>query len=135
MVLVHGFSDTLEGWREYGYAEDLKKSRYLVLIDARGHGASDKPRDPEAYGLKQRPADVVAVLDDLGIGKVDYFGYSLGGWIGLELANHAPDRVRSLIVGGAQPYGQSMNLYRQALGHGIDGWVAVVENLAGTLSP
>lgn len=135
MVLVHGFSDSLESWREYGYAEGLKKSRYLTLIDARGHGASDKPHDPEAYGLKQRPADVVAVLDDLGIEKADYFGYSLGGWIGLGLATHAPERVRSLIVGGAQPYGQSMNLYRQALGRGIDGWVAVVESMAGTLSP
>jgi pimeloyl-ACP methyl ester carboxylesterase len=133
LVLVHGFSDSLEGWREYGYAAELKKEHRLVLIDARGHGASDKPHDPEAAaGLEQRPADVVAVLDDLVIDRAHYFGYSLGGWIGFGLAKYAPERVRSLIIGGAQPYGQSMQLYRQGLTGGIEGWVAVVEKMLGS---
>jgi pimeloyl-ACP methyl ester carboxylesterase len=132
LVLGHGFSDTLESWREYGYAERLGKGHRLVLIDARGHGASDKPHDPEAYGLEQRPADVVAVLDDLGINRAHYFGYSLGGWIGLGLAKYAPERIRSLVIGGAQPYGQSMELYRQGLTRGIKGWVAVVEKMLGS---
>jgi pimeloyl-ACP methyl ester carboxylesterase len=133
LVLVHGFSDTLEGWREYGYAEELEKEHRLVLIDARGHGASDKPHDPEAAaGLEQRPADVVAVLDDLGIERAHYFGYSLGGWIGLGLAKYAPERIHSLIIGGAQPYGQSMELYRQGLTGGIEGWIAVVEKMLGS---
>ncbi|MDQ5830432.1 MAG: alpha/beta hydrolase, partial [Actinomycetota bacterium] len=83
LVLGHGFSDSLESWREYGYTEPLKQEHRLILIDARGHGASDKPHDPEVYGLEQRPADVVSVLDDLDIAQVHYFGYSLGGWIGL----------------------------------------------------
>src|SRR5918998_5053212 len=133
LVLAHGFSDTLEGWREYGYAAELKKEHRLVLVDARGHGASDKPHDPEAAaGLEQRPADVVAVLDDLGIDRAHYFGYSLGGWIGFGLARYAPERVRSLIIGGAQPYGQSMELYRQGLTGGMEGWVAVVEKMLGS---
>jgi pimeloyl-ACP methyl ester carboxylesterase len=133
LVLVHGFTDSLEGWREYGYVEELKKEHRLILIDARGHGGSDKPHDPEAAaGLERRPADVVAVLDDLGIDRAHYFGYSLGGWIGLGLAKYAPERVRSLIIGGAQPYGQSMELYRQGLTRGIEGWVAVVEKMLGS---
>lgn len=140
LVLAHGFTDSLEGWREYGYVEELKKEYRLILIDARGHGASDKPHDPEVYephdpevhGMDQRPADVVAVLDDLGIDRAHYFGYSLGGWIGLGLAKYAPERIRSLIIGGAQPYGQSMQLYRQALAGGIEGWVAVVEKMLGS---
>jgi pimeloyl-ACP methyl ester carboxylesterase len=132
LVLMHGFSDSLESWREYGYTEPLKQEHRLILIDARGHGASDKPHDPEAYGLEQRPADVVAVLDDLDIAQVHYFGYSLGGWIGFGLAKYAPERVSSLIIGGAQPYGQSMELFRQALEQGIEGWVAVVEKLLGS---
>jgi pimeloyl-ACP methyl ester carboxylesterase len=123
-------------WRagaRYGYVEELKKEHRLILIDARGHGGSDKPHDPEAAaGLERRPADVVAVLDDLGIDGAHYFGYSLGGWVGLGLAKYAPERVRSLIIGGAQPYGQSMELYRQALAGGIEGWVAVMEKMLGS---
>lgn len=132
LVLVHGFSDSLESWREYGYTEPLKQKYRLVLIDARGHGASDKPHDPEAYGLQQRPADIVAVLDYLDIHQAHYFGYSLGGWIGLGLAKYTPERVSSFIIGGAQPYGQSMELFRQALGQDIEGWVAVVEKMLGS---
>jgi pimeloyl-ACP methyl ester carboxylesterase len=132
LVLAHGFSDGLEGWREYGYAEVLEKEHRLILIDARGHGRSDKPYNPQAYGLEQRLADVVAVLDELGIDRAHYFGYSLGGWIGLGLAKYAPERLRSLIIGGAQPYGQSMQLYRQGLTGGIEGWVAVVEKMLGS---
>lgn len=132
LVLAHGFSDGLEGWREYGYIKVLEKEHRIILIDARGHGASDKPHNSQAYGLKQRPADVAAVLDDLGIDKAHYFGYSLGGWIGLGLAKYAPQRIRSLIIGGAQPYGQSMELYRRGLTGGIEGWVAVVEKMLGS---
>ncbi len=82
--------------------------------------------------MKHRSADVVAVLDDLGIDRAHYFGYSLGGWVGFGLAKYAPERIRSLIIGGAQPYGQSMGLYRQALAGGIEGWVEVVEKMLGS---
>lgn len=132
LVLTHGLSDSLEGCREYGFVGVLKREHRLILIDARGHGASDKPHDPQAYGQEQMRADVVAVLDALGIDEAHYFGYSLGGWIGLGLAKYAPERVRSLVIGGAQPYGQSMELFRQALGQGIEGWVAVVEKMLGS---
>jgi pimeloyl-ACP methyl ester carboxylesterase len=81
-VLVHGFTDSLEGWREYGYVEELKNEHRVVLLDSRGHGASDKPHDPQAYGLELSTTDVLAVLDDLSIDEAHYFGYSLGGWVG-----------------------------------------------------
>jgi len=132
LVLVHGFTDNLEGWREYGYVEELKNEHRVVLLDSRGHGASDKPHDPQAYSLEQRTTDVLTVLDDLGIDEAHYFGYSLGGWVGLGLAKYAPKRIRTMIIGGAQPYGQSMQLYRQALAGGIEGWLAVVEKMLGS---
>jgi hypothetical protein len=52
-------------WRDLGYTNDLKRPNRLVLIDARGHGASDKPHDPLAYDLVLRVSDVTSVLDDL----------------------------------------------------------------------
>ncbi len=132
LVLYHGLTGSGERWRDTGYVAGLADEYRLILIDARGHGKSDKPREPEAYGRRRQATDVVAVLDDLGIDRAHYFGYSLGGWIGLGLAKYAPERVHSLIIGGAQPYGQSMELYRQALAGGIEGWAAVVEKMLGS---
>ena len=73
-------------------------------MDARGHGASDKPHDPEAYDPRLRVADIVGVLDDLNVSKTHYFGYSMGGGIGFALAKYASERLHSLIIGGMHPY-------------------------------
>jgi pimeloyl-ACP methyl ester carboxylesterase len=48
--------------------------------------------------------DVLAVLEALRLPKAHFFGYSMGGWVGYGLAKHAPERVASLIIGGAHPY-------------------------------
>lgn len=133
LVLYHGMSDSLVSWQDYGYTEPLKKKYQLVLIDSRGYGASDKPHDPGAYTLPLLVSDVVAVLDDLGIGAAHYLGYSLGGWIGFGMAKYAPERLKSLIIGGAQPYGHSFATFRQILRGGIKAWVAAAEQMAGPL--
>jgi hypothetical protein len=66
LMLHHGFTISLEEWRRFGYVDALKSEYQVILIDARGHGASDKPHDPAAYEMARRAGDVVAVLDDLG---------------------------------------------------------------------
>jgi pimeloyl-ACP methyl ester carboxylesterase len=104
LVLQHGFTDSLESWYELGYVEGLKADYRLILIDARGHGASDKPHQPDAYQRDRNVADITAVLDDLGITRTHYFGYSMGGRIGFAFARYAPKRVHSLIIGGGSPY-------------------------------
>src|SRR5215831_12825221 len=48
LVCQHGFGDSLKSWYELGYVDALKDEYRLVLIDARGHGTSDKPHEPEA---------------------------------------------------------------------------------------
>jgi pimeloyl-ACP methyl ester carboxylesterase len=107
LVLQHGFTDSLETWYDLGYVEALKPQYRLILIDARGHGASDKPHEPDAYDRQRNVEDIAAVLDDLDIPRTHYFGYSMGGWIGFAIARYAPERVHSLIIGGGSPYPQS----------------------------
>ena len=104
LVLQHGFTDSLETWYETGYVEGLKTDYRLILIDARGHGASDKPHESDAYGRERNVDDITSVLDDLDIPRAHYFGYSMGGRIGFAIAQHAPDRLHSLILGGGSPY-------------------------------
>lgn len=108
LVLQHGFTSSLKSWYENGYVEPLRHDYQLILVDARGHGASDKPYDPAAYALSLQAADVVAVLDALGLRNAHFWGYSMGGQIGFGLAKCAPERIRSLIIGGAHPYGRQL---------------------------
>ncbi|MGH9175708.1 MAG: alpha/beta fold hydrolase [Vicinamibacterales bacterium] len=103
IVLVHGFTQTLSQWRRQGVVDALVADYQLILIDARGHGKSDKPDDVTAYTNALMTSDVIAVLDDLGIDRAHYCGYSMGGRIGFGVEGHYPDRLHSLIVGVANP--------------------------------
>lgn len=105
LVLQHGRLGSGRFWREHGYVAALEADRTLILIDARGHGYSAKPHDPDAYHPRDVASDVVAVIDDLGIETTDYFGYSMGGRIGFITAAYFGDRLNALIAGGAGPYG------------------------------
>jgi pimeloyl-ACP methyl ester carboxylesterase len=71
-----------------------------VALDLRGHGESDKPHDPAAYGRDQMAGDIVGLIDHLELGRVDLLGYSMGAHLSLAVALDAPGRVNNLILGG-----------------------------------
>ncbi len=137
LVLHHGLAGSLQDWRELGYVDSLKGDYQLILMDARGHGASDKPHDPEAYVMEHRVSDVSAVLDDLDISSAHFFGYSYGGRVGLEFATLAPERAWSLIIGGSGPREQSPSNphpVRKLLEAGPEALVAAFKQ-SGPVSP
>ena len=104
LVLYHCLTVSGERWRDTGYVAGLEDAYQLVLIDARGHGQSDKPPDPAAYRRRNQAADVVAVLDALGIAAARFWGHSMGGDVALTLGRHHPDRVSALVVTGYSPF-------------------------------
>jgi pimeloyl-ACP methyl ester carboxylesterase len=120
-----------ENWKNFGYVETLKRDSQLILVDARGHGESDKPYESAAYDIALRVSDVTAVLDELQIGQADYFGYSMGGWIGFGLAKYAPERCRSLILGGAHPYFENMQPFRDVMPQEPAAFAVMMEKLFG----
>jgi pimeloyl-ACP methyl ester carboxylesterase len=120
LVLQHGFTESIEDWSECGYVDALKQRFRPILVDARGHGGSDKPHDPSAYLLENRVGDVVAVLNVLGIEKAHFWGYSMGGWIGFGMAAFAPERVDRLVIGGQHPFARSMEGLRRMVRAGIE---------------
>src|SRR5450830_1248796 len=104
LFLHHGFTSRSQAWRFFGFTEVLQQHYRVIALDALGHGLSDKPRETTAYTLQQRTADVLAILDELQIEKVNYCGYSLGGWVGYGMVRHARHRLQSLVLGAAHPY-------------------------------
>ncbi len=131
LVLLHGWTGSIEDWRLFGTVDRLKDAYRLILIDARGHGQSDKPHNQAAYVLEKQVDDIVAVLDELGIDKAYYLGYSMGGRVGWALAKYAPDRLASLIIVGNAPEswdaGDTISFIREG---GIEGWARMVEDTA-----
>jgi pimeloyl-ACP methyl ester carboxylesterase len=132
LVLHHGRFGSGADWRDLGYAEVLKRQNRLILIDARGHGASDKPHDPVAYEMALRVSDVTAVLDHLHIERANFFGYSMGGVVGFGLAKYAPTRFRSLILGGAHPFSESFQGFRDTLSGGMTSFGPRVKQAYGS---
>jgi pimeloyl-ACP methyl ester carboxylesterase len=102
VVLVHGLgSDAWGTWETTGWLRAIQVAgRRWIAPDLRGHGDSDRPRDPDSYRLPVMVADLEAVLDDAGAARVDVVGYSLGARIAVEFADARPSRVRRLVLGG-----------------------------------
>jgi pimeloyl-ACP methyl ester carboxylesterase len=101
IVLVHGFTSSIEGnWGVPGIIETLAQEFKVIALDARGHGKSDKPHDPAAYGPEMGD-DVVRLLDHLGFEKAHVVGYSMGGFLTLELLTRHPERFITATIAGA----------------------------------
>ena len=68
----------------------------VVRFDLRGHGRSPVVVGPTT--MADLTGDVLALLDQLGVGTFHYAGVSVGGAIGLELALNASPRLSTLTV-------------------------------------
>ncbi len=134
LVLVHWASGSTHDWRMFGYLDALKDDYRLILVDMRGHGKSDKPHDPAAYDAATQVSDITAVLDELGIDKANYFGYSLGARLGWALAKYAPERLQSLIIGGHIPFvWDDSEWAANMLAAGTEGWANGLVSFAEAL--
>ena len=111
IVLAHGFTLSFDAnWRREGWVDYLlAQGRRVIGLDFRGHGASGKPHDPAAYAGNRMPDDVLAVIDALGLERTELMGYSMGGWISLNLLARFPGRFSLVMAGGSgvRPFRQS----------------------------
>jgi pimeloyl-ACP methyl ester carboxylesterase len=101
VLLIHGFTASAPTqWMGPGIFQKLAQDYRVIALDNRGHGKSDKPHDPEKYGIEM-VRDSIRLLDHLDIKKAHIVGYSMGGFITLKLITEYPERVQSATLGGA----------------------------------
>lgn len=94
VVLHHPLATDLTFWDELTAAL-LPKYR-VVRFDARGHGRSEAPVG--RYAFETLAADVVALMDHVGVARAAYLGLSMGGMVGQYLGLLHPARFNSLII-------------------------------------
>jgi pimeloyl-ACP methyl ester carboxylesterase len=97
VLLVHGFPDSSHLWRHQVPALTAAGLR-VIAPDMRGFGASDRPAEVAAYRLSRTVADLVAILDALGIDRARVVGHDWGAAVSWLLAAIRPDRVERLVA-------------------------------------
>ena len=93
-------------------AEALAGEWRVICADLRGRGQSDYARDSASYQPGQYAADIVALLDHLGVPRVVAVGTSLGGIVILLLAMTAADRLVAAVLNDIGPDVEAAGLAR-----------------------
>jgi len=99
LFLLHGYPQSHVMWHRVAPA--LAASFRLILCDLRGYGASSvPPTDPDhdAYSKRAMARDVIAIADQLGLGRFHLCGHDRGGRVAYRLAFDFPDRLEKLAL-------------------------------------
>lgn len=90
LILLHGLTANAHVFDGL-VAAGLSRYRRLVALDLRGRGRSDQP--PSGYAVAEHAADVIAVMDHLGLARAEVCGHSYGALLTAYLATAYKDRV------------------------------------------
>jgi pimeloyl-ACP methyl ester carboxylesterase len=95
VLCLHGWPQHWYEWRFLLPALAAAGHR-AIAMDLRGFGWSEATRD--GYEKENLAADVLAVLDELGLDRVKLVGHDWGGWIGYLLCLRAPERFEKYLA-------------------------------------
>jgi len=97
VVFIHGLGGNSNIW--YKQADEFNKHFNLMLIDLCGHGGSIKSINK--YSFEQLAKEIVETLDDAGIDSAHFVGISLGSIILDAVSLIAPEKIKTMVLGGA----------------------------------
>ncbi len=98
LLLLHGFTGTATSWSAR-FSRDYR----TIAVDLLGHGLSDSPVDVDQYRMEPCIDDLLSIVDQLALPRINLLGYSMGGRVALHFAAAHPDRVAALILESASP--------------------------------
>jgi pimeloyl-ACP methyl ester carboxylesterase len=99
IVFVHEFASDHREWEPQ--VRWFSRAYRCITYNARGYPPSDVPEDRERYGWEWAVADLLAVLDGLGIERAHVVGLSMGGYAVLQFGLRHPDRVSAVVAAAA----------------------------------
>jgi 3-oxoadipate enol-lactonase len=94
MLLLHAFPLSADMWRPQ--LERPPAGWRLIAPDFRGFG--DTPIDSQDVGVDDYAADILLLMDDLGLERPVIAGLSFGGYVSFALFRRAPDRIGGLVL-------------------------------------
>ncbi|MGV9541608.1 alpha/beta fold hydrolase [Nocardia beijingensis] len=95
VVLCHGFPELAFSWRHQVFA--LAEAGYRVIApDMRGYGDSSRPSEIEDYDVLTICADLVGLLNALGVDDAVFIGHDWGAAVVWQMALAYPGRVRAV---------------------------------------
>ncbi len=95
VVLLHGFPQDSTAWA--GVAPDLHAAGLRTLApDQRGYSPGARPTGRSAYRMRELTADVLALLDQAGLGSAHLVGHDWGGLVAWAMGARHPERVRTV---------------------------------------
>lgn len=99
ITFVHGAGGSSSIW--FKQIRDFQKHANLLLLDLRGHGESKNYTSSTPYTFSFLAQDINDVLEHLQIQKTHFIGISLGTILIRQLAEMQPEKIQSMILGGA----------------------------------
>lgn len=100
IILIHGFTNTLNDWKKKPiYDSLLSKGYQVILVDLRGNGLSDKPENPAAYANNAEAKDLMGLMQYLQFKSYKAIGYSRGSIILANLLVMDP-HCKTAVLGG-----------------------------------
>jgi 2-succinyl-6-hydroxy-2,4-cyclohexadiene-1-carboxylate synthase len=101
LLLLHGFTGAASTWKPF--CPIWGQHSALLMVDLIGHGETESPGDMARYDIKKAAMDLKELLDQQGIEKADFLGYSMGGRTAITFASLYPERVRKLVLESTTP--------------------------------
>lgn len=92
VLMLHGFPDGSRSWRNQIPALTAAGFRCIVP-DLRGFGLSEAPEEVSAYAIPEMEKDLLELLDQLGLERVELVAHDWGAALGWYFAGLHPDRV------------------------------------------
>lgn len=98
IIFVHEFAGDMRSWEPQ--VQRFSDQYRTVTFNARGYPPSSVPESVSFYSQRHAVADIVAVMDAVGVEQAHIVGLSMGGFATLHFGLQHPDRALSLCVAG-----------------------------------